>query len=84
MREDDPNSGGSSRRTIEQELQNSLDRLGMATVNLYQVHRRDYDTPIEQTLKALNDAVRRRQMRYIGASSMGRINFLGLFIRTRN
>lgn len=70
MREDDPNSGGSSRKTIEQELQNSLDRLGMDTIDLYQVHRWDYDTPIKQTLKALDDAVRRGQTRYIGASSM--------------
>lgn len=70
MREDDPNSGGNSRKTIEQELQNSLERLGMDTVDLYQIHRWDYDTPIKQTLKALNDTVRRGQTRYIGASSM--------------
>ncbi|WP_424004076.1 aldo/keto reductase [Haloarcula salina] len=70
MREDDPNSSGLSRKALEQELSNSLDRLGMDTVDLYQTHRWDYDTPIEQTLRALDDAVRRGQTRYVGASSM--------------
>jgi aryl-alcohol dehydrogenase-like predicted oxidoreductase len=70
MDEDDPNSGGLSRKAIEQELDNSLDRLGMDTVDLYQTHRRDPDTPIDVTLGALDDAVRRGQVRYIGASSM--------------
>ncbi|NLV14552.1 aldo/keto reductase [Haloarcula argentinensis] len=70
MDEDNPNSGGLSRKAIEQELSNSLDRLGMDTVDLYQIHRWDYDTPIEQTLRALDDAVRRGQARYVGASSM--------------
>jgi aryl-alcohol dehydrogenase-like predicted oxidoreductase len=70
MREDDPNSGGLSRKTIEQELDNSLERLGMETVDLYQIHRWDPDTPIETTLGALDDAVRRGKTRYIGASSM--------------
>jgi len=65
-----PNSGGLSRKAIEQELSNSLDRLGMDTVDLYQIHRWDYDTPIEETLAALDDAVRRGQVRYVGASSM--------------
>jgi aryl-alcohol dehydrogenase-like predicted oxidoreductase len=70
MDEDNPNSGGLSRKAIEQELSNSLSRLGMDTVDLYQIHRWDYDTPIEQTLRALDDAVRRGQARYVGASSM--------------
>src|SRR6056297_4173147 len=70
MDEDDPNSGGLSRKAIEQELEHSLDRLGMDTVDLYQIHRWDYDTPIEETLRALDDAVRRNQVRYLGASSM--------------
>ncbi|NLV06940.1 aldo/keto reductase [Haloarcula rubripromontorii] len=70
MDEDDPNSGGLSRKAIEQELSNSLSRLGMDTVDLYQIHRWDYDTPIEQTLRALDDAVRRGQARHVGASSM--------------
>jgi aryl-alcohol dehydrogenase-like predicted oxidoreductase len=70
MRDDDPNSGGLSRKAIEQELDASLDRLGMDTIDLYQIHRWDYDTPIEQTLRALTDAVRRGKVRHIGASSM--------------
>ncbi|MDS0299738.1 aldo/keto reductase [Halogeometricum sp. S1BR25-6] len=70
MDEEDPNSGGLSRKTIEQELDNSLDRLGMDTVDLYQIHRWDYDTPIEGTMRALDDAVRRGKVRSLGASSM--------------
>ncbi len=70
MNEDDPNSGGLSRKAIEQELENSLERLGMDTIDLYQIHRWDYDTPIETTLSALDDAVRRGTVRYVGASSM--------------
>jgi aryl-alcohol dehydrogenase-like predicted oxidoreductase len=70
MDEENPNSGGLSRKAIEQELANSLDRLGMDTVDLYQIHRWDYDTPIEETLRALSDAVRRGQVRNLGASSM--------------
>ncbi len=70
MTEGDPNSGGLSRKAIEQELANSLDRLGMETVDLYQIHRWDDDTPIEETLAALDDAVRRGRTRYVGASSM--------------
>ncbi|MDS0294575.1 aldo/keto reductase [Halogeometricum luteum] len=70
MREDDPNSGGLSRKTVEQELENSLDRLGMDAVDLYQIHRWDPQTPIRETLGALDDAVRRGKTRYVGASSM--------------
>ncbi|GAB7090483.1 aldo/keto reductase [Halorubrum luteum] len=70
MDDSNPNSGGLSRKAIEQELANSLDRLGMETVDLYQIHRWDDDTPIEETLAALDDAVRRGQVRHIGASSM--------------
>jgi aryl-alcohol dehydrogenase-like predicted oxidoreductase len=70
MDEDDPNSGGLSRKAIEQELENSLDRLEMETVDLYTTHRWDDDTPIETTLRALDDAVRRGRVRYLGASSM--------------
>ncbi|MBS3761603.1 aldo/keto reductase [Halodesulfurarchaeum sp.] len=70
MDDDNSNSGGLSRKAIEQELANSLDRLGMETVDLYQIHRWDYDTPIDETLSALDDAVRRGQARYVGASSM--------------
>jgi aryl-alcohol dehydrogenase-like predicted oxidoreductase len=75
MDEDDPNSGGLSRKAIEQELANSLDRLGMDTVDLYQIHRWDHDTPVETTLRTLDDAVRRGQVRHVGASSMWTYQF---------
>jgi len=70
MDDENPNSGGLSRKAIEQELQNSLDRLGMDAVDLYQIHRWDESTPIGETLRALDDAVRRGDARYVGASSM--------------
>ncbi|PSQ55394.1 aldo/keto reductase [Halobacteriales archaeon SW_8_68_21] len=70
MDESNPNSGGLSRKAIEQELEHSLDRLGTDTIDLYQIHRWDDETPIEETLAALDDAVRRGDVRYIGASSM--------------
>ncbi len=70
MRDDDPNSGGLSRKTIEQELDASRDRLGMETIDLYQTHRWDDDTPIDETVRALDDAVRRGAVRYVGGSSM--------------
>ena len=75
MDDDNPNAQGLSRKAIEQELENSLDRLGMDTVDLYQIHRWDYDTPIEETLRALDDAVRRGQVRHLGASSMWAYQF---------
>jgi aryl-alcohol dehydrogenase-like predicted oxidoreductase len=70
MDDENSNSGGLSRKTIEQELDASLDRLGMDTIDLYQIHRWDDDTSIEQTMRALDDAVRREKVRYLGASSM--------------
>ncbi|MBX0293966.1 aldo/keto reductase [Haloarcula nitratireducens] len=70
MDDSNPNSGGLSRKALEQELSNSLERLDMDTVDLYQIHRWDYDTPIEETLRVLDDAVRRGDIRYPGASSM--------------
>ncbi|WP_436346973.1 aldo/keto reductase [Natronorubrum sp. FCH18a] len=70
MDPDNPNSSGLSRKTVEQELEASLERLGMDTVDLYQTHRWDYETPIEGTLRALDDAVRRGKVRYVGTSSM--------------
>jgi aryl-alcohol dehydrogenase-like predicted oxidoreductase len=72
---DDPNAQGLSRKSVEQELANSLDRLGMETVDLHQLHRWDYDTPIEETVRTLDDAVRRGQVRYLGASSMWAYQF---------
>ena len=70
MDETNPNSGGLSRKAIEQEVDNSLSRLGMDTVDLLQTHRWDDDTPIETTMRALDDQVRRGNTRYLGASSM--------------
>jgi aryl-alcohol dehydrogenase-like predicted oxidoreductase len=75
MDEDNRNSGGLSRKAIEQELDNSRERLGMDTVDLYQPHRWDYDTPVKVTLEALDDAVRREKIRYFGASSMWTYQF---------
>ena len=71
----DPNSGGLSRKTVDQQLAGSLERLGVETVDLYQVHRWDYDAPIDETLRVLDDAVRRGQVRYLGASSMWAYQF---------
>ncbi len=62
-------SGGLSRKAIEQDLQGSLARLDMDTIDLYQTHRWDAATPIAETLGALDDAVRRNEVRYIGTSS---------------
>jgi aryl-alcohol dehydrogenase-like predicted oxidoreductase len=67
---DDPNGRGQSRKEIFFELDQSLRRLQTDYVDLYQIHRWDYDTPIEETLDALNDVVRSGKVRYIGASSM--------------
>ena len=75
MDDDNPNAGGLSRKALEQELSNSLDRLGMDTVDLYQIHRWDDDTPIAETLRTLDDIVRRGQSRYVGASSMWTYQF---------
>jgi 1-deoxyxylulose-5-phosphate synthase len=67
---DDPNGHGLSRKAIFQELDASLKRLRTDFVDLYQIHRWDYETPIEETLQALNDVVRAGKVRYLGASSM--------------
>lgn len=69
MRED-PNGGGLSRKAILSEIDNSLRRLGTDYVDLYQIHRWDYETPIEETMETLNDIVRAGKARYIGASAM--------------
>jgi len=65
-----PNGGGLSRKAILSEIDNSLRRLETDYVDLYQIHRWDYETPIEETLEALNDIVRAGKARYIGASAM--------------
>jgi aryl-alcohol dehydrogenase-like predicted oxidoreductase len=67
---DGPNDKGLSRKHILDAIDGSLRRLGMEYVDLYQIHRFDYGTPIEETLDALNDVVRAGKARYIGASSM--------------
>jgi 1-deoxyxylulose-5-phosphate synthase len=65
-----PNEKGLSRKSILAQIDASLKRLGMDYVDLYQIHRFDYETPIEETLEALNDVVKAGKARYIGASSM--------------
>ena len=65
-----PNGAGLSRKAIMSEIDNSLRRLGVDYVDLYQIHRWDDGTPIEETLEALHDVVRAGKARYIGASSM--------------
>jgi aryl-alcohol dehydrogenase-like predicted oxidoreductase len=67
---DDPNQRGLSRKHIHHAIDDSLRRLGMDYVDLYQIHRFDYTTPIEETMDALNDLVRAGKALYIGASSM--------------
>ncbi len=66
----DPNGKGLSRKAILNEIDASLKRLGTDHVDLYQIHRWDYETPIEETLEALHDVVKMGKARYIGASSM--------------
>jgi aryl-alcohol dehydrogenase-like predicted oxidoreductase len=66
----DPNGHGLSRKAILHELDQSLTRLKTDYVDLYQIHRWDYETPIEETLEALHDVVKAGKVRYIGASSM--------------
>src|SRR5882724_6776418 len=66
----DVNGRGLSRKAIMTEIDNSLHRLGTDYVDLYQIHRWDYETPIEETLEALHDVVKSGKVRYIGASSM--------------
>src|SRR6202035_4457895 len=65
-----PNGSGLSRKAIMSEIDASLHRLGMDYVDLYQIHRWDHETPIEETIEALYDVVKAGKARYIGASSM--------------
>lgn len=79
------NGAGLSRKAILHELDASLRRLGTDYIDLYQIHRWDFDTPIEETLEALNDAVRAGKVRYLGASSMHAWQFAkALYTADRN
>ncbi len=71
-----PNGAGLSRKAIMSEIDNSLKRLGTDYVDLYQIHRWDNHTPIEETMEALHDVVKAGKARYIGASSMYAWQFL--------
>ena len=66
---DRPNMGGLSRKHILQACEASLKRLGVETIDLYQIHRMDPETPLEETLAALDQLVRQGKVRYVGASS---------------
>ncbi len=65
-----PNGRGLSRKAIMTEVEHSLERLGTDYIDLYQVHRNDHATPLEETLEALHDLVKAGKVRYLGASSM--------------
>ncbi len=65
-----PNTAGLSRKHIFEAVEASLKRLGIDYIDLYQIHRWDYQTPIEETMEALHDLVKSGKVRYIGASSM--------------
>ncbi|QUL38056.1 aldo/keto reductase [Erythrobacter sp. JK5] len=65
-----PNAGGNSRKSLMQAVDDSLTRLGMDYIDLFQIHRWDDATPIEETMEALHDIVKAGKARYIGASSM--------------
>lgn len=65
-----PNIGGLSRKAIMAEIDASLTRLGLDHVDLYQIHRADPNTPVEETMEALQDVVKAGKARYLGASSM--------------
>jgi aryl-alcohol dehydrogenase-like predicted oxidoreductase len=67
---DDPNQQGLSRKHIMHAIDDSLRRLGTDYVDLYQIHRFDYNTPVEETMEVLHDLVKAGKVRYLGASSM--------------
>jgi aryl-alcohol dehydrogenase-like predicted oxidoreductase len=70
-----PNTGGLSRKALFQAIDDSLARLGTDYVDLYQIHRFDHATPVEETMEALHDIVKSGRARYIGASSMSAWEF---------
>lgn len=78
-----PNGAGLSRKAIFDEIDNSLKRLGTDYVDLYQIHRFDPTTPIEETLEALHDVVKSGKARYIGASSMHAWQFAKMIYTSR-
>ncbi len=78
-----PNGAGLSRKAIMAEIDASLTRLGTDYVDLYQIHRFDYDVPIEETLEALHDVVKAGKARYIGASSMYAWQFMKMLAVSR-
>jgi aryl-alcohol dehydrogenase (NADP+) len=80
---EDPNNRGLSRKHIFDAVDRSLHRLGVDYIDLYQIHRFDPDTPIEETLEALNDVVRAGKARYIGASSMYAWQFMKMLSVSR-
>lgn len=71
MDDDDPNAAGSSRRHIIEQAEASLRRLQTDYIDLYQIHRPRSDTPIDETLRALDDLIRAGKVRYIGTSTFG-------------
>ncbi|MFK0521643.1 aldo/keto reductase [Paenibacillus illinoisensis] len=80
-----PNGAGLSRKAIMSEIDKSLMRLGTDYVDLYQIHRWDYHTPIEETMEALHDVVKAGKARYLGASAMYAWQFQkALFVAERN
>ena len=80
---DDQQSQGLSRRQIMRAIDESLRRLGVDYIDLYQIHRFDEHTPIEETLEALSDVVRAGKARYIGASSMHAYQFVKMIYTQR-
>jgi len=80
---DGPNRRGLSRKHIFEGIDASLKRLGTDYVDLYQIHRFDYETPIEETLEALNDVVKAGKALYLGASSMWARQFVRMVLTSR-
>jgi len=78
-----PNGGGLSRKEIMTEVDHSLRRLGTDYIDLYQIHRNDPATPLEETLEALHDLVKTGKVRYLGASSMHAWEFAKALNRQR-
>jgi aryl-alcohol dehydrogenase-like predicted oxidoreductase len=72
---DGPGGSGTSRKAVTEQIDASLTRLGTDYVDLYQIHRFDPETPVEETMEALHDVVRSGKARYIGASSMNAWEF---------